>query len=252
MKKIIVLGLLAISLHGACSSFFLQKYFPNYSPLSDTRHQKRQSPVLQCVYNRFDEFFNGNTSQFVQDCRAVISSLGDELPEDDIEPDDDEAIQNEFDATFRLVCIPDCGNAILQASEECSYLSGPEIQYARSLCGTNSNEEFCFESIVDSINFFEVEFNCSFAYVLFEICECQSELELGVANRGCCVNTLHDYLRNEGIFQQIDYNPADIYDACGVDLPGSCNNSPLSASGVTAQSMIFLMLAMVIISLIMS
>ena len=50
-------------------------------------------------------------------------------------------------------CIPDCGNVILRGSEECSYLSGPQIQYTRSLCGTNSNGEFCYESIVDSINF---------------------------------------------------------------------------------------------------
>ena len=48
-------------------------------------------------------------------------------------------------------------------------------------------------------------------------------------------------------FQKVCYNPADIYDECGVDLPGSCDNSPHSASGDTAKYMLLLMVAMIVI-----
>ena len=49
-------------------------------------------------------------------------------------------------------------------------------------------------------------------------CACKAVLEEEVSIQGCCINALHEYVRQ-----------AVAYDACGVDLPEKgCNNSPIN------------------------
>ena len=69
---------------------------------------------------------------------------------------------------------------------------------------------------------------CYGDYTANDVCNCRSELLEAVREQGCCHNVYYDYVNY--LWQQQGYIKADeLYDACNVDLPTGCNNSPIAA-----------------------
>ena len=132
----------------------------------------------------------------------------------------DEEQQAVVDQYFELLCTTECGAFIFAVSEECGV--GSEIQAVKAFCGSNSNEDICYELFIDYFNYYEIELNCTVDnFFTAGTCECQSELQTAVDDLGCCIDAYHQLviIINEGAF-----NPRDIYDSCDVDLPTGCTN----------------------------
>ena len=188
----------------------------NLLPFSNLRRQTEPFPEQQCVFEKFDEHFIGdNNSQFVAECRAVISSIG--LGATDLSDEQTDEEQASIDQTFEQLCNPDCGDFILAASVDCGYVNASDIQPTKAFCRSNTNEDICYEFFIDYIDYFDIEINCFLDYYASGTCECQSELKTIVDDLGCCIDPYHQSIINEFAF-----NLQEIYDVCDVDLPTGC------------------------------
>ena len=54
-----------------------------------------------------------------------------------------------------------------------------------------------------------------------------------MAEQGCCINALQNFINSLDIS---NYNVGEVYDACNIDLPAGCNNSPLQTSSSLPQA----------------
>jgi hypothetical protein len=182
------------------------------------------SPQEQCVLDRFDaEFFDGGDAQLARACREYITSAQRQLRPNFTDPN----YQNEANREYGTLCIPECGTFLLEAFQECDFFHPKLIVYLRDLCGTNSNGDKCYEIIVKSALHTGVELSCD-----ADTCDCKKALTEGVEEQGCCINAVHEYL----VDFRIETNPRQLYEACDVELPDNCGNSPLAISGAIQMS----------------
>jgi hypothetical protein len=173
--------------------------------------------------DRFDAFYQGNTSSVVTDCRAFANL------DDDLNPESGQAVVN---AAFRTLCIPECGNVLLEAYDACgAFISRDERSLLSSLCGINRNGNFCYEYLIATEALLTTAAICSIDHDAVE-CNCPAIAE-GIEVRGCCIGIVHDLLEILKALNFIgDVNLDAVYNDCNVDVrERECNNSPLTASG---------------------
>ena len=195
---------------------------------------KRETPaeIDMCVDKNLEEalIFSECNSTFIE---AYILSLSDDNDDSD---DDTFDAQMGFNIAFGLFCMPECGNVIIQANEDCGVFN--ESPWVKDLlvgiCSTNAKDQPCYNFFFDYITFFnETELECYVFSKLKESCDCKGELSPVVDELGCCITVYHDALMEavEEADSDIPYKPEELYtEYCDVDLPRGCNNSPLSGS----------------------
>ena len=195
---------------------------------------KRQTPteVDMCVEEKVEKVLISSecNSTFIE---AYILSLSDDY--DDYDNDTFDA-QVGLNIAFRLFCTPECGNAIIQANEDCGVFD--DSPWVKDLlvgfCSTNAKDQPCYNFFFDFLTFFnETELKCYVFSKLKESCDCKGELSPVVDELGCCITVYHDAFME--IAEEVDigfpYKPEELYtEYCDVDLPRGCNNSPLSGS----------------------
>ena len=205
----------------------------NLLPFSNLRRQTQQQ---QCVLEQIDEHFSDN-SQYVE-CTEMLTNNDLELSDEQT----DEEQQAMVDQYFELLCTTECGDFIFAVSEECGVGDASEIQAVKAFCGSNSNEDICYELFTDYFNYYDIEVDCTVDNFSSGTCECQSELETAVDDLGCCIDAYHQLLVN----QQVSINPRDIYDSCDVDLPTGCTN------GAHYTYIFYMLYAMVVTAVLMA
>ena len=197
--------------------------------VTTSRVHKRQNPELnQCAFDRFNNFYQGNTSRLVADCRSIFTS-GFDLST---------ASQSTINTFYRTLCIPECGNVFLDSYAAC----GNDFQRNTlvSLCSSNENGNLCYELFVDNVALNNRAVSCS---TNPDGCDCL-QLSEGARRQGCCINILHDVAKSTGRFTQLE----NVYSDCNVGLPGMrCNNSRLrSSSPLPAASIVTVLVALFI------
>ena len=193
-------------------SLFPQAEFGKVTAVGASKVDKRQNANLnQCAFNRFNDFYQGNTSRFVADCRSIFTT-GFDLSR---------ASQSTINTVYRTLCVPECGDVFLDAYAAC----GNDFQrnILVSLCSSNENGNLCYEIYVENVALITNAFSCT---TNSGQCDC-FQLSEGVTRQGCCINVLHDVVRSMGTLGQLE----EVYGNCGVALPETnCNNSLLSRS----------------------
>ena len=191
----------------------------------------------QCVDDKLDTAFSGDNSNFVLNCKSSARRLIDLVDTSYIYS------QSTITSMFNTFCNPECGNAIIDAFNDCEYFEETGVynlkDFLIGLCGTNQNGDICYEIYSSAYSQLHTEQNChiSISYSYTQCTStCRSTLSQGVRVRGCCLNAYHNYVTNSGWnYYYNSYDPSDLYDACNVDLPTGCNNSPITGSGVMTQ-----------------
>ena len=180
---IMMIGCAAIMLlHGASCSLV-----PNavVEMLAKNKDHKRQE--IQCINNQLNIHFQGNTSQFVTNCKAAATE------EVELDFSDRESVQEHITRFFTLFCDPECGNAVNDAYRRCNaYTPGTE-ELNIDLCGINQNGIECYLLYGRGLDLISTEANCYNAYVSSDVCTCRSQLLSGIAEQGCCVDAYHDF-----------------------------------------------------------
>ena len=177
---------------------------------------KRQVNVQQgqCVSEKVAEEFPGSQCALAENL-VIDSSNGITL-------------QGNNEA-YQMFCMPECGNTLLQIYRECgTFDEFPGFyDYVIGLCATNSNGDRCYEHTVANFrHLITTETSCSGTYERTGRCTCRSELTSAVEEFGCCINVFQDFY--ESISSHFDNS--NLYRACGVSIPGDCNNSPIGSS----------------------
>ena len=205
----------AILLHGVSCSQAILEHVSNVRPFN--RVYKRQGdnvPPLPCALGKFDAFYKGNNSNFVRNCRSAILGLADVGIITN---------QSAINIHYRTVCIPECGNVVLDAFDDCGVFNIENIEgqrsYTAGLCGSNENGSFCYEYISDSGRLIVNADSCS------DECDCDGISEI-IQREGCCI----DGVNRLDLFDD-RFNLNDAYTKCRISVPDTgCNNSPLRGS----------------------
>ena len=234
MQRILILQICfaIICFQAVCCSVSRLTLLPFSNLLRQTEQQQ------QCVSEQIDEHFSDN-SQYVE-CSEMFTDNDLEFSDEQT----DEEKQAMLDQYFELLCNTECGDFIFAVSEECGAGDVSKIQTVKAFCGSNSNEDICYERFIDYSNYYDIELNCTLDNLFIsETCECQSELETAVDDLGCCIDAYHQLfiMVNEG-----SYDPRDIYDSCDVDLPTGCTN------GAYHMYIFYILYAMVLIAVLMA
>ena len=159
-----------------------------------------------------------------------------------LEEDNETIAQSQptFNTLFSVVCEPECGNAILDAFIDCGTFDEmpSAIDFFAGLCATNENGEKCYERFLSAWSHVESEVDCYDNYLSNGTCTCAAELREAVGLQGCCLETYHNFIRDtlDALDYDIDYQPQGLYEDCDVNLPGGCNNSPISSSSPSPSS----------------
>ena len=225
--SVVILCSALVLLHGASCHRFSTNVLKAVDMITSnsrvTKNYKRQDDIDECVNNGLD------SSDFSDQCKAQIAAL-EALDMDFVGPPT--ALQSAFNTIFSVFCDPECGNPLLQLLIDCGIEddSPGEVDFIAGLCGTQRNGDKCYESLVVGKVSTLIEASCYINFTVDGTCECKSELQTAVEVQGCCIDVYQDYLRALADEDDFDYNPNDLYDECGVDLPGGCNNSPVSSS----------------------
>ena len=228
LSTLILLALCTLMafLHGASSHLLPQATLPLVMNGVIPNEYKRQASddidkVLQCVSEKLDTVIQG--SHFVLNCKSAGIQ---EFDFSIIDFNDSSSLQSVVTGVYQILCIPECGDVILDAYNDCGVfdvLPGEE-KYFIAVCCKNQNGDFCYEIYSDAIDLFVTEISCDTS---MGTCSCQSELSAGITNQGCCIDAYHS------LFESVDistYNPVSLYSACDASLPKGCNNSPLAGS----------------------
>ena len=94
--------------------------------------------------------------------------------------------QSEIDRLFRELCRPECGNAVLEAYEDCGEIDQNEqyiVEFITSLCGTNQNGGTCYQFYDSARDHALIEATCFNDYDNSGTCMCQSELQMRQKSR---------------------------------------------------------------------
>ena len=230
--SIIVLFSAVLLLHGVSCSLFAANVLKAVDLLAShskvIKDYKRQNVDEECIEDKLD------TPEIDRECEVVA------LEEEELNIPvivDEETIaqlQPTFNTIFSVFCKPECGNAILDAFIDCGTFDEMPgiIDLFAGLCGTNENGEKCYERFVSALEHVQSEAQCYDDYLDTRTCTCAAELREAVGLQGCCLDTYHNFIRDtlESLDYDIDYQPRDLYEDCDINLPGGCNNSPISSS----------------------
>ena len=142
---------------------------------------------------------------------------------------------------------------ILSVADDCGEFEEDDDVLSRDffigLCGTNENGDKCYESFVDTVNNTILsEFDCYFDYFDDKQCNCRSLLLAEVREKGCCLDPYHDAF--EARFED-KFKLSELYDACDVNYPSGCNNSPIG-SGFMPQVALVTLISALIFSVVFS
>ena len=191
-------------LHGVSCHLFPQAVLEKLTNRGTSKLHKSQldlETVYQCTLDKFDHAYQGNDSHFVTECN-----------------------QSTINAGFLTLCVPKCGDVLLDAYEDCGLFNSPdERKYLAALCGSNGNGDFCYELFLDSMVFLSAAVPC-----FPGTCNCNS-LSEGVGRQGCCIDALND-LVNTMADDLRGFSLDRVYSECNIAPVAGCDNSPLSGS----------------------
>ena len=200
----------------------------------------------------------GDTRQFADNCvdnevdSADLSAQCEQelFVLERLDLDFDNAPQSSFNALFSVLCNPECGQPIFDAIRECgTFDDSPGLfDFFIGLCGTQANGNKCYSSVVSGLDAVDSEADCYVDFVQTGRCTCRSNLQDAVSEQGCCLDLYLDYV---GTFldeeYDMDFDIDDLFEECNTNLPGGCNNSPISSSVALVST-----IAAVVIALMLS
>ena len=208
-------------------------------------YKRQLDSSLQCVRDKLDAAFAGDNSQFASDCRFLEFEL------EGIDFNDTSSLRSAINSFYSTFCIPECGDVVVDAYNDCGIGDGEfsvHVNFLIGLCGTNQNGEKCYQKYGYAINLiFDVAY-CYGDYTDNNACNCRSELVEAVKELGCCHNIYHDYVN---YLWQDQIKADELYDACNVDLPTGCNNSPITAGDVVTQVALVPLMSVLIFSVLL-
>ena len=220
-RALVLLVLSTFILGASCYRFprpqaILNRLLANHPHSKDIIH-KRQTNSDECVDDELES--------------ADVNSACRLTAQEEEQLDFDELSQSSFDIIFREFCKPECGNAVLAAYIDCDAVEDELIDLFVGLCGTNQNGEQCYQRLESTLNFvLDTELSCFVNSTASGECDCKSELSQAVEEQGCCLDVYHDFITDLLDSEGFRYIPRELYDNCDVNLPGGCNNSPISSS----------------------
>ena len=216
-----------ILFHSAKCSLFPTEVVDMLTSAEHANDYKRQSnSQLQCVNNLLNDHFQGNTSQFVADCKSIATD------ETELDFSNTASVQVHISRIYKTFCVPECGNVVNDAYRRCQVYSNlpPGTEDLNvALCGKKETGISCYLLYGRGLDLITTESQCYNTYASTDVCTCRSQISAGVAEQGCCLDAYHDFI--EGLSNT--YNPNSLYSACNVDVPRGCNNSPLSTAATT-------------------
>ena len=237
-----VLIVAVLLLHGVSGHLF-----PRTRPFDLTKHMqlhkvhKRQSDVDECIEEKITRIFQKNLTL------ATVCNIAGEGAEEEF--DDDDLSQPAIDAVYSVICRPECGNVFLSAADDCGYFKGENATLRDviiGLCGTNQGGDKCYEILVDAEEILDSQESCYLSFLANKECDCKAELQEAVRDQGCCLDIYYDVIEKE-----LDEKVSDLYDACDVNYPSGCNNSPIG-SGFMPQVALVTLISALIFSVLLS
>lgn len=224
------LYLVMMILHGAsCHNFHL---LHTDSQLTGKKDQAKEYPrqtnsQLECVSDELDAALAGKNSQFVSDCKTNAIGVA-----TDVASLSFSGAQSLADPAARILCIPDCGNAILNAISSCGiydrFVHSAKARYTNlyvSVCGTEPQiGSTCYEIFPSGASYISPIGGCLNTFDSSGECrpDCRRLLMEAVEDQGCCLNVFYGFFSS--------FNLREMHDRCNVDVPDPCNNSPLTVS----------------------
>ena len=214
---LVVLCIAALLLDGVSCHLFSQAIIEKLTHADTLELQQNQEDIEsahQCTLDRLHHAYQGNHTSFVTGCMAAA--------ELDFELDPSATNQSTINAAFHTLCVPECGNAILDAYDSCGlFESSYERKYLAALCGSNENGDLCYELFFDSMDLLTTAAPC-----FHGTCSCNS-LSEGVGRQGCCIDALNDLVNS--LQDDLGGFTLDrVYGGCNIAPEAGCNNSPLS------------------------
>ena len=166
------------------------------------------------------------------ECEAGVKDIEQALDDALNEAEDDQAF---FNLIFQLICIPECGNAFLQAAAECGTLEETpgSGEFFVGLCANNQGTP-CYTYFDSAINASIDIAVCYGVYQQTQTCQCEDELRLAAESQGCCLTVYQNFFQISAAAGGFEYNANEVYRYCNVRNPGSCSNSPLILPGASA------------------
>ena len=228
-RALVLLALSTFILGASCYRFprpqaILNRLLANHPHSKDIIIHKRQTNSDECVDDDLES----------ADVDSVCRLTAQEEEQLDF---DDELSQSSVDIVFREFCKPECGNAVLAAFIDCEAFEDESIALFVGLCGTNQNGEQCFQRFTSALDFVsDTELSCFVNSTNSGECDCKSELSQVVEEQGCCLDAYHDFTTEVLDSEGIRYIARELYNDCDVNLPGGCNNSPISSDNSPTSS----------------
>ena len=179
--------------------------------------------IRQCVSDKVDSAFAGNSSQLISDCKSAATKDF-QMSASDVT--DVSYLQSEISSMYRTFCIRECGDVVFKAYSECGIfeLIPGTKELLVGLCGTKQHGGACYKLYGKGITLITLESTCYLNFFSSGECGCQSELAKAVSEQGCCVKTYHDFLAkiNVSVYGKL-------YSVCNIEEPAGCNNSPFAS-----------------------
>ena len=242
---LVILCTATVLLHGAsCQSFPRAILDQVTSTLGVHKRQNDDAAemALQCALDKFDSIYQGNNSRLVTECRSVA------LLQEDLDPSEGQAYIN---ARFRTLCIPECGNVLLDVYDACgAFITHHERTLMANLCGSNHNGSYCYESLLETRALLNIAARCTIDHDAIT-CNC-SAISVGAEALGCCIavgNNLIELWKAIDFVGDLDLDA--VYADCKIDVPKrGCDNSLLTASGSLPQASYYISVVAIILSLL--
>ena len=197
-------------------------------------HKRQTQEQFQCIAERMDDYFLGNTSSFVATCKSAALLR---IPSSDLSSG--AARQRQLEPFFNAYCVAECGTAINDAFNQCgAYASvSPGAEKLNvEMCGTNEDGIKCFRLFGKGFDLLLTGVSCSQTLTRSGVCTCSSDLREGVEEQGCCIDAYYDFISG---LPSPSYSPRALYRGCNVDFPTEgCNNSPVLLSSAPTISLV--------------
>ena len=180
---LVILCTATVLLHGVSCQPFPRAIFEQVTNTLEV-HKRQNADAAemaqQCVLERFDSIYQGNNSRLVTECRSVA------LLQEGLNPSDGQAYIN---TRFRTLCIPGCGNVLLDVYDECgAFISPHERSLMASICSYNRNGDYCYEFLLETRILLAIAARCTIDRSPFYdalTCNC-SAISEGAEKQGCC------------------------------------------------------------------